>query len=88
MTRGITGYGARSGPFISIHDDFQGTTSWAGFHGSDIMLDTHPYFAFDVAGNDASIATIRDLLHTGGLWLTQAVGGIRVCTRGHFFHLR
>ncbi|KAJ7862937.1 hypothetical protein B0H14DRAFT_3444430 [Mycena olivaceomarginata] len=75
MTRGITGYGARSGPFISIHDDFQGTTSWASFHGSDIMLDTHPYFAFDGAGNDAPIATIRDLLHTGGLWLTQAVGG-------------
>ena len=31
MIRGITGYGAGNGPFISIHDGFEGTASWAGF---------------------------------------------------------
>ncbi|KAJ7872273.1 hypothetical protein B0H14DRAFT_2722071 [Mycena olivaceomarginata] len=48
-----------NGPFISIHDAFQGTVSLAGFlPGSDrIILDTHPYFARDPcrrAGRDRS----------------------------------
>ncbi|KAJ7795005.1 hypothetical protein B0H14DRAFT_3496462 [Mycena olivaceomarginata] len=30
MMRGITGYGAGNGPFISIHDGFQGTPWWTG----------------------------------------------------------
>lgn len=49
MIRGITGFGAGNGPFISIHDGFQGTGDWAGFFpGADrMMLDTHPYFAFN-----------------------------------------
>ncbi|KAJ7351459.1 hypothetical protein DFH08DRAFT_694681, partial [Mycena albidolilacea] len=43
---------------LSIHDSFQGTTSRAGFLlGSDrVILDTHPYFAFDGAPNDSLIA--------------------------------
>ncbi|KAF8209283.1 glycoside hydrolase superfamily [Mycena galopus ATCC 62051] len=51
--------GAGNGPFLSIHDGFDGVSSWAGFlAGSDrIMLDTHPYFAFDQQPNDAPIAT-------------------------------
>ncbi|RPD58867.1 glycoside hydrolase [Lentinus tigrinus ALCF2SS1-7] len=42
MIRGITGIG--KGPYIVIHDSFQGTASWADFlPGSDrIVLDTHP----------------------------------------------
>lgn len=49
MIRGITGVGEANGPYISIHDGFTGLSSWEGFlSGSDrIMLDTHPYFAFD-----------------------------------------
>ncbi|KAF7359593.1 Glycoside hydrolase family 5 protein [Mycena venus] len=74
MIRGITGYGAGNGPFISIHDGFQGTASWAGFlPGSDrIILDTHPYFAFDGAPNNAPIATSLDPLQAGGPWPKQA----------------
>ncbi|KAJ7912445.1 hypothetical protein B0H13DRAFT_1874823 [Mycena leptocephala] len=43
---------------LSIHDGSQGTTSRASFPlGSDRMiLDTHPYFAFDGAPNDSPIA--------------------------------
>ncbi|KAF8173134.1 glycoside hydrolase superfamily [Mycena galopus ATCC 62051] len=73
MIRGITGYGAGNGPFISIHDGFDGVPSWAGFlAGSDrIMLDTHPYFAFDQQPNDAPIATGTGL-QAGGIWPGQA----------------
>ncbi|KAF8589506.1 glycoside hydrolase family 5 protein [Ramaria rubella] len=53
MIRSITGVGAGKGPYISIHDGFQGVSSWADFlPGSDrILLDTHPYFAFDGSPN-------------------------------------
>ena len=59
MIREITGFGDGHGPFISIHDGFQGTASWANFlPGSDrINLDTHPYFAFDGQPNDDPIDT-------------------------------
>lgn len=59
MIRGITGIGEGNGPYISIHDGFQGLQDWAGFlTGADrIMLDTHPYFAFDGQSNLAPIDT-------------------------------
>ncbi|KAJ7787368.1 hypothetical protein B0H14DRAFT_3893129 [Mycena olivaceomarginata] len=46
MFRGITSYGAGNGSFVSIHNGFQGTASWAGFFPSSdhIVLDTHPCF--------------------------------------------
>ncbi|KAJ7259184.1 glycoside hydrolase superfamily [Mycena haematopus] len=78
MIRGITGIGEEHGPFISIHDGFQGVSSWAGFlPGSDrIILDTHPYFAFDGALNNAPIATGlgtgEDGIAAGGIWQKQA----------------
>jgi hypothetical protein len=78
MIRGITGYGAGNGPFISIHDGFQSTASWASFlPGSDrIILDTHPYFAFDGTPNDAPIATSLDPLYAGRS--RRVAGGGRV----------
>ncbi|KAJ7463501.1 glycoside hydrolase family 5 protein [Mycena galericulata] len=74
MIRSITGYGAGNGPFISIHDGFVGVAAWAGFlPGSDrIILDTHPYFAFDQQPNDAPIATSTDPATAGGIWPAQA----------------
>ncbi|KAJ7773286.1 glycoside hydrolase family 5 protein [Mycena metata] len=74
MIRGITGVGEGHGPFISIHDGFQGVSTWAGFlPGSDrIILDTHPYFAFDGQLNNAPIATSTDPLTAGGIWPKQA----------------
>ncbi|KAJ7120635.1 glycoside hydrolase family 5 protein [Mycena filopes] len=74
MIRGITGVGEGHGPFISIHDGFDGVSNWAGFlPGSDrIILDTHPYFAFDGQKNDAPIATGTDALSAGGIWPKQA----------------
>ncbi|KZV88445.1 glycoside hydrolase [Exidia glandulosa HHB12029] len=57
MVRGITGFGTGKGPYISIHDQFKGPASWAGFAaGADrIALEQHPYFAFG-AGNAPDIA--------------------------------
>ncbi|KAF9058678.1 glycoside hydrolase superfamily, partial [Rhodocollybia butyracea] len=73
MIRGITGLGEGHGPFISIHDGFIGVDSWNGFlPGSDrIILDTHPYFAFDGAPNVAPIATGTGP-NAGGVWPSQA----------------
>ncbi|EKM53646.1 glycoside hydrolase family 5 protein [Phanerochaete carnosa HHB-10118-sp] len=57
MIRGITGLGEGNGPFIVIHDGFLGINTWSDFlQGSDrIMIDTHPYFAFDGQPNNAPI---------------------------------
>ncbi|TDL22953.1 glycoside hydrolase [Rickenella mellea] len=59
MIRGITGTGAGNGPYISIHDGFTGVGQWAGFlAGSDrIILDTHPYFAFNGQANTDPVST-------------------------------
>ncbi|KAG2741648.1 glycoside hydrolase [Suillus brevipes Sb2] len=69
MIRNITGYGEGNGPYIAIHDGFQGLSSWAGFlEGSDrIVLDSHPYFAFSGNSNSAPIATGTGL-DAGGIW--------------------
>ncbi|KAJ7907933.1 glycoside hydrolase family 5 protein [Mycena leptocephala] len=74
MIRSITGYGAGNGPFISIHDGFDPIATWAGFlPGADrVILDTHPYFAFDQQPNDAPIATSTDPVLAGGVWPRQA----------------
>ncbi|KAJ7495565.1 glycoside hydrolase family 5 protein [Mycena latifolia] len=74
MMRAITGVGAGHGPYISIHDGFDGLANWAGFlSGSDrVILDTHPYFAFSGAPNDAPIATGEDPASAGGGWPKQA----------------
>ncbi|KAJ7487059.1 glycoside hydrolase family 5 protein [Mycena latifolia] len=74
MMRAITGVGAGHGPYISIHDGFDPVAKWAGFlPGSDrVVLDTHPYFAFNGAPNDAPIATGEDPARAGGAWPEKA----------------
>jgi hypothetical protein len=69
LIRDITGRGAGNGPYIVIHDGFDGLSSWAEFlPGSDrIILDTHPYFAFDGGANTGPIATGTGL-NAGGNW--------------------
>lgn len=73
MIRNITGYGEGHGPYIAIHDGFLGTAAWANFlQGSDrIILDTHPYFAFDGQSIGPPIATGTGL-SAGGIWPQQA----------------
>ncbi|KJA23279.1 glycoside hydrolase family 5 protein [Hypholoma sublateritium FD-334 SS-4] len=46
--RNSTGVGAGSGPYIAIHEGFQGPAIWEGFlSGADrLTLDQHPYLAF------------------------------------------
>ncbi|CAL1711949.1 unnamed protein product [Somion occarium] len=77
MIRDITGIGEGKGPYIAIHDGFIGISKWAGFlPGSDRMvLDTHPYFAFDGQPNDEPIdipAVGGDGTTLGGQWPRQA----------------
>ena len=73
MIRNITGYGEGNGPYIAIHDGFRSLSSWAGFlEGSDrIVLDSHPYLAFDGSSNTEPIATGTGL-DAGGVWPTLA----------------
>ncbi|KAJ7075788.1 exo-beta-1,3-glucanase [Mycena belliarum] len=46
--RTATGIGAGKGPYMAIHEGFQGPAIWEGFlNGADrIALDQHPYLAF------------------------------------------
>ncbi|KAG7445616.1 glycoside hydrolase [Guyanagaster necrorhizus] len=46
--RTSTGIGSGAGPYIAIHEGFQGVAIWEGFlSGADrIALDQHPYLAF------------------------------------------
>lgn len=69
MIREITGVGEGNGPFISIHEGFQGLADWAGFMtGSDrIALDMHPYFAFSGSPATAPIDTGTGA-DAGGTW--------------------
>ncbi|KAJ7481290.1 glycoside hydrolase family 5 protein [Mycena galericulata] len=59
MIRTITGLGAGNGPYIGIHDGFESLSSWVGFlPGADrVILDTHPYFAFNNQPDSSPIAT-------------------------------
>ncbi|KAI0262189.1 glycoside hydrolase superfamily [Gloeopeniophorella convolvens] len=74
MIRGITGLGEGHGPYIAIHDGFIGISKWADFlPGSDrIILDTHPYFAFDGQPNNEPLVTDDGIGEPGGIWPKQA----------------
>nr|ADX07338.1 putative ectomycorrhiza-upregulated exo-beta-1,3-glucanase GH5 [Flammulina velutipes] len=70
--REITGIG--SGPYISVHDGFEGDMSqWDGFlAGSDrMMLDRHPYTSFSGSTFDDPIATGTGD-DAGGVWVDAA----------------
>ncbi|KIY52042.1 glycoside hydrolase family 5 protein [Fistulina hepatica ATCC 64428] len=74
VLRNITGYGEGNGMYLSIHDGFIGVPSWTNsYSGVDrLILDTHPYFAFDNLPNDAPIATGTDPETAGGQWPLEA----------------
>ncbi|KZP22691.1 glycoside hydrolase family 5 protein [Athelia psychrophila] len=69
MMRNITGVGAGKGPYMSVHDGFQGVATWAGFMpGSDrVILDSHPYTAF-YGSSEATIASGTNPASAGGTW--------------------
>ncbi|KAF9030182.1 putative ectomycorrhiza-upregulated exo-beta-1,3-glucanase GH5 [Hymenopellis radicata] len=74
MIRGITGIGEGKGPYISVHDGFEGDmTQWDGFlAGSDrVMLDRHPYTAFSDSSFSDPIATGTGD-GAGGVWVAAA----------------
>lgn len=75
MIRGIGGIGEGKGPYITLHDGFRGLGTWAGFMtGADRMvIDTHPYFAFNGQANTAPIDTGTGA-GAGGTWPQGACG--------------
>ena len=72
--RAITGTGEGHGPYLVIGDGFGGLQSWVGtFEGADrLVLDQHPYIAFDGSPNNEPIATGTDLTDAGGHWPLEA----------------
>jgi len=74
MLRGITGIG--KGFYISIGDGFAGIENWAGFlpDSDRIILDSHPYFAFDGGINNDPITATGPDGRPGGIWPQQACG--------------
>jgi len=70
--REITGIG--QGFYISIGDGFAGIDTWAGYlpNSDRIILDSHPYFAFDGSTNTAPISDLGPDGNYGGVWPQQA----------------
>jgi hypothetical protein len=89
MIRGITGYGEGNGPYIAIHDSFN-LALWANFpQGADRMvLDTHPYLAFNGQPKTAGVVGDDGIGEPGGPWPLQACGwGAGVNNRSVFLCL-
>jgi len=74
MLRGITGIG--KGFYISIGDGFAGIENWAGYlpDSDRLILDSHPYFAFDGGINNDPITLTGPDGRPGGIWPQQACG--------------
>lgn len=70
--REITGIG--KGFYIAIGDGFAGISTWAGYlpNSDRIILDSHPYFAFNGDANDSPIITTGADGNPGGVWPEQA----------------
>jgi glucan 1,3-beta-glucosidase len=82
--RRVSGLGANKGPYVSYHDSFLPLSTWAGsLAGADrVVLDSHPYFAFDSPASPDPIDTGTGPT-AGGLWPGRA------CTRwGAAFNTR
>ena len=73
IIRGIAGYGTGNGPYIGIHDGFIGPTSWSDFmRGADrVVMDMHPYFAFNGGMTTEPIGTGTGAT-AGGVWPARA----------------
>jgi glucan 1,3-beta-glucosidase len=86
MIRGITDYGEGNGPYIAINDGLN-LDAWANFpHGADRMvLDTHPFLAFDGLPKTAPVVTDDGLGEPGGTWPSQPCAwGSGLNTRSDF----
>ncbi|KAF9783864.1 glycoside hydrolase family 5 protein [Thelephora terrestris] len=72
VLREITGIG--KGYYISIGNGFAAINSWDGFlpNSDRIILDSHPYFAFNGEANDSPISTTGPDGNYGGVWPQQA----------------
>ncbi|TFK19430.1 glycoside hydrolase [Coprinopsis marcescibilis] len=76
VMREVTGFGEGNGPYMVLHDSFQGLGGWSGFmSGADrVGIDVHPYFAFNGAAAVEAIDTGVGP-GAGGPWPARA------CTR-------
>lgn len=79
MMREITGIGEGNGPVISLHDGFLGDLSiWNGFlGGSDrMMMDSHPYLAFDTPNQDPMALQINKPCAKWGAMFNSSMANI------------
>ncbi|GJJ08422.1 hypothetical protein Clacol_002638 [Clathrus columnatus] len=65
--RNITGVGEGNGPYLAMHDGFLGVGEWANFlpQADRLILDTHPYFAFDGSPNTQPLVDYATMPCTG-----------------------
>ena len=84
--REITGVG--KGFYIAIGDGFAGIENWAGYlpNSDRIILDSHPYFAFDGGINDSPIVDTGPDGRPGGIWPQQACGDWAHQLVGRYVH--
>jgi len=76
MMRNITGTGEGKGPYISIHDAFVPLTHWpSGFipGGDRVIVDAHPYVAFDTPASTDPLDTGTGA-DAGGTWPAKPCG--------------
>ena len=69
VIRSVSGYGAGNGPYMAFHDGFLSLGPWPDFmRGADrVVLDSHPYFAFNGGPALDPIATGTGA-DAGGMW--------------------
>lgn len=69
VIRSVSGYGAGNGPYMAFHDGFLSLAPWPDFmRGADrVVLDSHPYFAFNGGPALDPIATGTGA-DAGGMW--------------------
>ncbi|TDL22966.1 glycoside hydrolase [Rickenella mellea] len=86
MIRGITGIGEGHGPYISIHEGFQGVASFAGFlpNSDRIALDVHPYFAFGGGSGSDPISSYSTMACGWGPDMNTSQTAFGVTAAGEF----
>ncbi|KAH6901687.1 exo-beta-1,3-glucanase [Coprinopsis sp. MPI-PUGE-AT-0042] len=74
VIRGVTGYGEGNGPYIAIGDGFRQPQEWEGLlpNADRVIMDVHPYVAFDEGINAAPVAVPAADGQMGGTWPSLA----------------
>ncbi|KAG8826365.1 hypothetical protein FRC18_010071 [Serendipita sp. 400] len=88
IIRNAGGQGAGNGPFISIHEAFQGLANFADFlTGADrLALDSHPYLAFGAMTADPVESFVTVPCTTWGNLFSNSLNTFGMTTAGEWSH--